>query len=34
MSDEQWVSLAAHDDDEQYFDDFAAKFGLDLRDLG
>jgi len=34
MTDEEWVALAAHDDDEHYYDDFAAKFGLDLRDLG
>jgi NAD(P)-dependent dehydrogenase (short-subunit alcohol dehydrogenase family) len=31
MTDEAWVALGDHADDEDYYDDFAAKFGLELR---
>jgi hypothetical protein len=31
MTDADWVALGAHDDDDAYYDDFAAKFGIDLR---
>ncbi len=31
MSDEDWVALGAHADDDAYYDDFAERFGLDLR---
>jgi hypothetical protein len=31
MTDADWVALGAHDDDDVYYDDFAAKFGIDLR---
>jgi hypothetical protein len=27
------VSLGAHTDDDAYYDDFAARFGIDLRAL-
>jgi NAD(P)-dependent dehydrogenase (short-subunit alcohol dehydrogenase family) len=31
MSDEAWVALGNHADDDAYYDDFKAKFGLELR---
>jgi NAD(P)-dependent dehydrogenase (short-subunit alcohol dehydrogenase family) len=31
MSDQEWVALGAHEDDDAYYDDFKAKFGLELR---
>ena len=31
MSDEEWVALGRHDDDDAYYDEFAARFGLDIR---
>lgn len=31
MSDGDWVALGAHDDDDTYYDDFAARFGIELR---
>lgn len=31
MSDDEWVALGTWADDDEYFDDFQAKFGLDLR---
>ncbi len=31
MSDEEWVSFGRHLDDEAYFDEFQARFGLDIR---
>jgi NAD(P)-dependent dehydrogenase (short-subunit alcohol dehydrogenase family) len=31
MSDEDWVALGAWSDDDDYYDDFARKFGIDLR---
>jgi NAD(P)-dependent dehydrogenase (short-subunit alcohol dehydrogenase family) len=31
MSDETWVALGNHADDDEYYDDFKAKFGLELR---
>ena len=31
MSDADWVRMGAWADDNEYYDDFAAKFGLDLR---
>jgi hypothetical protein len=34
MSDEDWISLGNHDNDDDYYDDFAARFGLDLRTNG
>jgi NAD(P)-dependent dehydrogenase (short-subunit alcohol dehydrogenase family) len=34
MTDEQWVALGAHADDEAYYDAFQHHFGLDLRDAG
>ena len=34
MDDADWVALGAWDDDDAYYDDFTAKFGIDLRDLG
>ena len=33
MSDQDWVALGAHEDDDEYYDDFAARFDLDLRRL-
>ena len=33
MTDADWVSLGAHTDDDAYYDDFAARFGIDLRAL-
>lgn len=30
MSDAEWVQLGAHDDDAEYYADFAEKFGVDL----
>lgn len=33
MDDADWVALGAWDDDDAYYDDFAAKFGIDLRHL-
>jgi NAD(P)-dependent dehydrogenase (short-subunit alcohol dehydrogenase family) len=32
MSDAEWVALGDHEDDAGYYDDFAARFGLQLRD--
>ncbi len=32
MTDADWVALGAHESDDDYYDDFAARFGLDLRD--
>jgi NAD(P)-dependent dehydrogenase (short-subunit alcohol dehydrogenase family) len=34
MSDAEWVALGNHEDDRDYYDDFAARFGLDLREAG
>jgi NAD(P)-dependent dehydrogenase (short-subunit alcohol dehydrogenase family) len=34
MRDEDWVALGNHDDDNDYYDEFAARFGLDLRTNG
>lgn len=31
MTDEEWVGLGAHLDDEAYYDDFQSRFGLDIR---
>ena len=31
MTDHEWVALGAHEDDDAYYDDFKAKFGLELR---
>jgi NAD(P)-dependent dehydrogenase (short-subunit alcohol dehydrogenase family) len=31
MTDLEWVALGAHEDDDAYYDDFTAKFGLELR---
>ncbi len=31
MTDEAWVALGDHADDDDYYDDFAARFGLELR---
>lgn len=31
MTDEQWVALGQHQDDEEYFAEFAERFGLDIR---
>jgi NAD(P)-dependent dehydrogenase (short-subunit alcohol dehydrogenase family) len=31
MSDEDWIALGIHDNDNDYYDEFAARFGLDLR---
>jgi NAD(P)-dependent dehydrogenase (short-subunit alcohol dehydrogenase family) len=31
MSDAEWIALGNHEDDTEYYDDFAARFGLDLR---
>jgi NAD(P)-dependent dehydrogenase (short-subunit alcohol dehydrogenase family) len=33
MTDEAWVALGDHADDDDYYDDFAAKFGLELRSI-
>jgi len=33
MTDEQWVALGAIADDEDYYAEFADKFGLDINDL-
>jgi len=30
MSDEEWIELGAHADDESYYAEFAARFGLDI----
>ena len=32
MTDAEWVALGNHDDDSDYYDDFLARFGLDLRE--
>jgi hypothetical protein len=34
MSDADWVRLGAWVDDDDYYDDFATRFGLDLRGTG
>jgi NAD(P)-dependent dehydrogenase (short-subunit alcohol dehydrogenase family) len=34
MSDQEWIALGNHADDNDYYDDFAARFGLDLRPSG
>lgn len=34
MTDEQWVALGAHAEDDAYYDAFQQYFGADLRDLG
>lgn len=31
MSDQEWVALGLHEDDDAYYDDFKARFGLELR---
>ena len=31
MTDEEWVALGAHLDDETYYAEFEARFGLDIR---
>lgn len=31
MSDDDWIDLGKWDDDNEYYDDFMAKFGLELR---
>jgi NAD(P)-dependent dehydrogenase (short-subunit alcohol dehydrogenase family) len=31
MTDEEWVSFGRHLDDEAYYDEFLARFGLDIR---
>jgi hypothetical protein len=31
MSDQDWVALGAWIDDDDYYDDFARKFSIDLR---
>jgi hypothetical protein len=31
MSDEDWVALGTWVDDDDYYDDFARRFGIDLR---
>lgn len=31
MTDEQWVALGQHHDDEAYYDEFESRFGLDIR---
>ena len=31
MSDEEWVALGRHEDDDAYYDEFEARFGLDIR---
>ena len=31
MSDADWVALGGHDDDDAYYDDFASRFGVELR---
>jgi NAD(P)-dependent dehydrogenase (short-subunit alcohol dehydrogenase family) len=33
MSDADWVALGTHESDDDYYDDFAARFGIDLRIL-
>jgi NAD(P)-dependent dehydrogenase (short-subunit alcohol dehydrogenase family) len=34
MRDEDWIALGKHDDDNEYYEDFATRFGLDLRQGG
>jgi NAD(P)-dependent dehydrogenase (short-subunit alcohol dehydrogenase family) len=34
MSDEDWIALGNHDDDDDYYEEFAVRFGLDLRTNG
>lgn len=34
MTDEEWVALGQHDDDNAYYDEFAQRFGLDIRPKG
>lgn len=34
MSDEDWIALGDHTDDDDYYDAFEARFGLDLRPDG
>ncbi|MEX1105125.1 MAG: SDR family oxidoreductase [Ilumatobacteraceae bacterium] len=31
MSDDEWIRLGAWESDDEYYDDFASKFGLELR---
>lgn len=31
MTDEEWVALGRHEDDDAYYDEFEARFGLDIR---
>jgi len=31
MTDEDWVALGRHDDDNAYYDEFESRFGLDIR---
>jgi hypothetical protein len=31
MSDEEWVALGRHAEDSAYYDEFEARFGLDIR---
>jgi NAD(P)-dependent dehydrogenase (short-subunit alcohol dehydrogenase family) len=31
MTDEEWVALGRHDDDNAYYDEFETRFGLDIR---
>jgi hypothetical protein len=31
MSDDDWVAMGALGDDDEYYDDFSRRFGLDLR---
>ncbi|NDH46167.1 MAG: SDR family NAD(P)-dependent oxidoreductase, partial [Actinobacteria bacterium] len=34
MTDEEWVALGQHDDDNAYYDEFEQRFGLDIRPKG
>jgi NAD(P)-dependent dehydrogenase (short-subunit alcohol dehydrogenase family) len=33
MTDEEWVALGQHDDDNAYYDEFEQRFGLDIRPI-
>jgi hypothetical protein len=34
MSDEEWVALGKHHDDDAYYEEFEERFGLDIRPKG
>jgi hypothetical protein len=34
MSDEEWVALGKHHDDDAYYEEFEERFGPDIRPKG